>query len=163
MALTIQMMRNHISNLLLDYNIHTGDAALCLRMTGADLKLAKGMANFEHRHVFFLPIDSDRDYYGALHEIGHIVTNDTAHFDTYSQILRRAIYVANQIDDKEKREIGIQLLTELRLTCEQAAMDWARQNALEWTDAMTDYAVESYATHLQALYKPIFGILIQIS
>lgn len=85
----------------------------------------------KNRTVLHAPIDSEFGYATSLHEMGHVVSPNGL--------------VRDQIKPRTALEKASLCLVE-----EEAAWDWARANALEWTPEMERNRVESMRTYIAA-------------
>lgn len=149
--ITVAMMKDHIHQLLVEHNIQAGGAKECLEMTGKDLTVHKGGAIINKRIIFIQGLETEEDYFAALHEIGHIVTNDIEHFDELHNVLSHSILLAEEMRDAERLVQGLQLMDRLKINAELDATDWARKNALVWTNRMLEFAVIGLASHYRNL------------
>lgn len=159
MPLTIQEMSDHVNSLLVEHNIEVGSKEQYLELTGQELRPNNGIAFAAKRIIFIWGVRTEREYFTALHEIGHIVTDDEDHFDQYKQLLIAAIDHCKRAHSLKLLEL-INLKGELEIRWEIAASDWAKSKAIEWTKSMDELAVYALKTHLYSLPFPgILGIL----
>ncbi len=150
MPLDILEMNNHVQTLLTTHNIpRQTNKEFQTRFPGNSLEKNHGaaLANGE-RIIFVGEIQNELDYFAWLHEIGHIVTNDTHHFSEQRFIINRAGLLAENLGDNDLVNKAAQLLKILILQAELEATIWAAKNALEWTNAMDQYSFWAFRSHL---------------
>jgi len=101
------------------------------------VRISLGHTNRSHMYEKHIQIDSviknDKDYAGALHELGHQANRDK---DTMSYKLRFLL-------DPESKEIYPE-----RLKHEIEAWAWAKRNAIEWNEEMEQEYISAFSSYI---------------
>lgn len=146
--MTVEQMSAHVEKLALEHNIKIEGISPDDNTKHAFMGVLKqGYSTYKTRSIQINPVVDEETYLIALHEIGHIVSEDEHKLQEMIQKNLVLGSLALLTGDLNQFEELAKVDHMLEITGEAYASSWALKNALEVTDYMKKLTLTAFLSH----------------